>query len=197
MKKILFLTAAFIIGTSALAETLKVEAITPFSTANPPKTIQVRSLGEIQLSPKVKINEGDILTGCLTDIKDPKRLKRNATFKYEIKAVTDANGTSVKVKGNNIAKYVAPLNLDKKEMAKSAALSVGNHFVEGLSMGYHAVEGAVKSENGAGNRISSAVENVYDHSVLSYASKGEEIVINTGDIFGLKLHSDDEDSQAQ
>lgn len=183
MKKILLFTAAFVIGTSALAETLKVEAITPFSTANPPKTIQVRSLGEIQLSPKVKINEGDILTGCLTDIKDPKRLKRNATFKYEIKNVTDANGTSVKVKGNNIAKYVAPLNLDKKEMAKSAALSVGNHFVEGLSMGYHAVEGAVKSENGAGNRISSAVENVYEHSVLSYANKGEDIVINTGDIF--------------
>lgn len=192
MKKILLFTAAFVIGTSALAETLKVEAITPFSTANPPKTIQVRSLGEIQLSPKVKINEGDILTGCLTDIKDPKRLKRNATFKYEIKNVTDANGTSVKVKGNNIAKYVAPLNLDKKEMAKSAALSVGNHFVEGLSMGYHAVEGAVKSENGAGNRISSAVENVYEHSVLSYANKGEDIVINTGDIFGLKLRSDDD-----
>lgn len=192
MKKILLFTAAFVIGTSALAETLKVEAITPFSTASPPKTIQVRSLGEIQLSPKVKINEGDILTGCLTDIKDPKRLKRNSTFKYEIKNVTDANGTSVKVKGNNIAKYVAPLNLDKKEMAKSAALSVGNHFVEGLSMGYHAVEGAVKSENGAGNRISSAVENVYEHSVLSYANKGEDIVINTGDIFGLKLRSDDD-----
>lgn len=192
MKKLLVLAASFLVGVSAFADTLKVEAITPFTTANPPKTIQVRSLGEIQISPKVKISEGDILSGCLTDIKDPKRLKRNATFKYQIKTVTDAGGRTVKVKENNIAKYVPAFKLDKKEVAKSAALSVGNHFVEGLSMGYHAVEGAVKSENGAGNRISSAVENVYDHSVLSYASKGEEIEIKPGDIFGLRLNSEEE-----
>lgn len=192
MKKILVLAASLLIGTAAFAETLKVEAITAFTTENPPSQIQVKSLGELQITSKVKINEGDILTGRLTDIKDPKRLKRDATFKYEIRTITDANGNTVKVKGNNIAKYVPPFKLDKKEVAKDAALSVGNHFVEGLSMGYRAVEGAVKSENGAGNRISSAVENVYEHSVLSYASKGEEIIINAGDIFGLKINSDEE-----
>lgn len=190
MKKLLIVCAAFILGSSALAETLKVEAITPFSTTNPPEIIQVRAIGEIQLTPDIKINEGDILSGCMTDIKDPKRLKRNATFKYQIKTVTSSDGTSTKV--NTIAKYVPPFKLDKVETAKSAALSVGNHFVEGLSMGYRAVEGAIKSENGADNRISSAVENVYDHSVLSYASKGEDVVISTGDIFGLKIHSQDE-----
>lgn len=192
MKKILVLAASLLIGTAAFAETLKVEAITAFTTENPPSQIQVKSLGELQITSKVKINEGDILTGRLTDIKDPKRLKRDATFKYEIRTITDSNGNSVKVKRNNIAKYVPPFKLDKKEVAKDAALSVGNHFVEGLSMGYRAVEGAVKSENGAGNRISSAVENVYEHSVLSYASKGEEIIINAGDIFGLKINSDEE-----
>ena len=189
MKKILVLAASLLIGTAAFAETLKVEAITAFTTENPPSQIQVKSLGELQITSKVKINEGDILTGRLTDIKDPKRLKRDATFKYEIRTITDANGNTVKVKGNNIAKYVPPFKLDKKEVAKDAALSVGNHFVEGLSMGYRAVEGAVKSENGAGNRISSAVENVYEHSVLSYASKGEEIIINAGDVFGLRINS--------
>lgn len=192
MKKILVLAASLLIGTAAFAETLKVEAITAFTTENPPSQIQVKSLGELQITSKVKINEGDILTGRLTDIKDPKRLKRDATFKYEIRTITDSNGNTVKVKGNNIAKYVPPFKLDKKEVAKDAALSVGNHFVEGLSMGYRAVEGAVKSENGAGNRISSAVENVYEHSVLSYASKGEEIIINAGDVFGLKINSDEE-----
>ena len=192
MKKILVLAASLLIGTAAFAETLKVEAITAFTTENPPSQIQVKSLGELQITSKVKINEGDILTGRLTDIKDPKRLKRDATFKYEIRTITDANGNTVKVKGNNIAKYVPPFKLDKKEVAKDAALSVGDHFGEGLSMGYRAVEGAVKSENGAGNRISSAVENVYEHSVLSYASKGEEIIINAGDVFGLKINSDEE-----
>lgn len=192
MKKFLLVCTVLFLGNAALADTLKVEALTAFTTANPPKIIQVRSLGAIQLSPKVKISEGDILSGCLTDIKDPKRLKRNATFKYQIKTVTSSDGKCSKVKENNIAKYVPAFKLDKKETAKSAALSVGNHFVEGLSMGYRAVEGAVKSENGAGNRISSAVENVYDHSVLSYASKGEEVVINEGDVFGLKINSEEE-----
>lgn len=192
MKKLLIGSVAFILGSSALAETLKVEAITPFSTNNPPQTIQVRSIGKIQLTPDVKINEGDILSGCLIDIKDPKRLKRNATFKIQIYLITDAAGNSLSLNKNNIAKYVPPFKLDKVETAKSAALAVGNHFVEGLSLGYRAVEGAVKSENGAGNRISSAVENVYDHSVLSYASKGEEVVINPGDVFGLKINSQDE-----
>lgn len=193
MKKLLILCSVLMLGTAAFAETLKVEALTPFTTENPPSKIQVKSLGAIQLTPDIKINEGDILTGKLTDIKDPKRLKRDATFKYEIKTITDENGCTVKVKGNNVAKYVPPFKLDKKEVAKDAALSVGNHFVEGLSMGYRAVEGAVRSENGAGNRISSAVENVYDHSVLSYASKGEEIVINAGDVFGLKINCSDEE----
>lgn len=187
MKKLLLFAAILIIGTSVSAETLKVEAITPFSTTNPPETIQVRARGEILLSPDVKIIDGDILSGSLTDIKDPKRLKRNATFKYEIKTVTNNDGTLTEVSDNNIAKYVPPLRLDKKELAKSAALTVGNHFVEGLSITYRAVEGSVKSENGVGNRISSAVENVYEHSVLSYASKGEEVVINSGEIFGLKF----------
>lgn len=184
--------ASLLIGTTVFAETLKVEAITPFTTENPPSQIQVKSLGELQITQKVKIKEGDILTGKLVDIKDPKRLKRNATFKYEIKTVTAADGRTQKVKENNIAKYVPSFKLDKKEVAKDAALSVGNHFVEGISMGYRAVEGAVKSENGAGNRISSAVENVYEHSVLSYANKGEEVVINSGDVFGLKLNSEEE-----
>lgn len=192
MKKLCLVLTAMIIGTAALAGTLKVEALTPFTTVNPPSKIELKSVGEIQLTSKVKINEGDILTGTLVEIKDPKRLKRNATFKYEIQTITNAQGKTITIKENNIGKYVPPFKLDKKEVAKDAVLTVGDHFVEGLSMGYHAIEGAVKSESGAGNRISSAVENVYDHSILSYASKGEEIVVNTGDIFGLKLNSEKE-----
>lgn len=193
MRKILLaLLITIVLNGAALAETLKVEALTSFNTVNPPSSIQVRSIGEIQLTSKIKINEGDIITGSLTDIKDPKRLKRDASFKFKIKSVTHANGQTVKVKENNIAKYVPPFKLDKKEVAKDAALAVGNHFVEGLSMGYHAVEGAIKSEEGGGKRITSAAKNVYENSVLSYASKGDEIEIQSGEIFGLKINSKEE-----
>ena len=170
-RRILTALSLLLLTSAANAETLKVEAITPFTTENPPEKIQLRAIGEIQLTPKVKINEGDILTGALIDIKDPKRLKRNATFKYNIKTVTNAQGVTTKVKENNIAKYEPAFKLDKKELAKDAALTVGDHFVEGISMGFHAIEGAVSPE-AEGRRISSAVENVYEHSILSYASKG-------------------------
>lgn len=191
MKKLLILGSMLIIGTSAFAKTIKVEAITPFSTINPPEQIELKAIDEIQLTQDIKIEEGDILTGCLTEIKDPKRLKRNATFKYEIQTVTNALGRTKHVEENNIGKYVAPFKLDKKELAKSAALSVGDHFVEGLSMGYHAIEGAV-GEEAKGHRLHSAVENVYENSILSYVSKGDELDIKPGDIFGLKLKAADE-----
>lgn len=191
--KLLMILMLTVIGGTAYAETIKVEAITPFSTENPPHSVQLRSMDEIQITKKVKIHTGDILTGSLTDIKDPKRLKRDATFKFEIKTITNAQGETKSVKENNIARYVSPLKLDKKELAKDAALMVGNHFVEGLSLGYRAIEGAVDSEeNGALNRTTSAVENVYNHSILSCINKGEELVINQGDIFGLKINSEEE-----
>lgn len=196
MKKLLILGALLIIGTSAFAKTVKVEAITSFSTIDPPERIELKAIDEIQLTKDIKIEEGDILTGTLTDIKDPKRLKRDATFKYEIKTVTNALGRTKHVNENNIGKYVPPFKLDKKEIAKSAALTVGDHFVSGLSLGYHAIEGAV-GEEAKGHRIHSAVENVYENSVLSYASKGDEIEIKTGDIFGLKLKAADEPDEEE
>lgn len=196
MKKFLISIAVLFIGTSAFAKTVKVEAITPFSTINPPEQIELKAIDEIQLTKDIKVEEGDILTGHLTEIKDPKRLKRDATFKYEIKTVTNALGRTRYVNENNIGKYVAPFKLDKKEIAKSAALTVGDHFVGGLSLGYYALEGAI-GEEAKGHRIHSAVENVYENSILSYASKGDEIEIKTGDIFGLKLKAVDEPDEEE
>ena len=194
MKK--FICAIFIslfIATSTFAQTIKVEAITAFSTDAPPKTITFRAIDEIQLTPSIKISSGDVINAKLIDIKDPKRLKRDATFKIELKTLTTSNGKTIKIKENNIAKFVPEHKIDKKEIAKKAALTVGNHFVEGLNAGYRAIEGAVKSEeSGFINRTKSAGINVYENSALSLASKGNEIVINEGDIFGLKIHSNDE-----
>lgn len=193
MKKLLLTSLIVFLGTSALAETIQVEAITPFTTVNPPHSIQMRALEDIQISPSVKIHKGDTITASMTDIKDPKRLKRDAKFKFKISSITTQVGNTIQIKENNIAKFVPENKLDKKEVAKSTALAVGNHFVEGLNAGYRAVEGAIKSEeNGFGNRTKSAAKNVYDNSILSYAKKGEEIVINEGDIFGLKIHSQEE-----
>ena len=57
MKKLLILGSMLIIGTSAFAKTIKVEAITPFSTIDPPDRIELKAIDEIQLTPDIKVEE--------------------------------------------------------------------------------------------------------------------------------------------
>ena len=85
--------------------------------------------------------------------------------------------------------------MDKKELAKSASLTVGSYFVKGLSLGVNAVEGAIKNEEG--NRFKSSVVNVYENTPFSYVETGNELNILEGDIFWLKFKTpnDEEDSE--
>ena len=90
-------------------------------------------------------------------------------------------------------KYSAKLEIDKGQIAKSAALGVGNYFVKGISMGYYAVEGAVKNESD--NRFKSSAKSVYENSPFAYVEKGQDIEIKVNDIFGLKFDVDNEDEE--
>ena len=72
-------------------------------------------------------------------------------------------------------------------------LSVGNHFVKGISLGYHAVEGAVKNEEG--NRFKSSAVSVYESTPFSYVEKGEEIVIPKNNIFILNFKVKGEENE--
>lgn len=75
-------------------------------------------------------------------------------------------------------------------MAKPAALGVGSYFVKGLSIGYSAVEGAVKNEDDG--RIKSGAKAAYESSPFSYVEKGSEIVIPKGQNFLLNFKLKDE-----
>lgn len=97
--------------------------------------------------------------------------------------VLKTDGKVIELKGYYPAKYTTKLN--KGQMAKSAALSVGNHFVKGLSMGYSAIEGAVKNEQD--NRLKSGAVSLYESSPLSYVEKGHEIEIAEEQIFLLNF----------
>ena len=77
------------------------------------------------------------------------------------------NGEVIEIKGYYPAKYSTKLN--KGEIAKTAALGVGSFFVKGLSLGYSAVEGAIKNEKN--NRFKSSVTEVYEDSPFSYSKK--------------------------
>jgi len=176
---VLILTGVF---TCVYAQTVEVEALEAFSTGNPPTSIKVKLLDNLEYSAGKIIPAGAEMEGKLVDVVSPKRLKKNATFSFQPEwYITDGlkHGISTII----TAKYTTALNT--AELAKNAALSVGNHFIKGLTMQVAAVEGAVKNEEG--NPIKSGAKSMYEASPFSYTQKGQEINISENQIFLLKF----------
>lgn len=175
------------------AKTIPVQALENFSTENPPQTMRVKILEGIVLDENLLFDSGYVVEGRIVDVTDPKRLKRNATFSFVPTSFTDDKGNITYINGYYPAKYTTKIN--KGQLAKSAALGVGNFFVKGLSMGYSAVEGAVKNEKD--NRFKSSVNAVYEDSPFSYVEKGGEIVIEKDQNFFLNFKVKDEPDEEE
>jgi len=187
-----FLYSCFLIVLSGvynlvLAQTVEVEALSAFSTANPPASIIVKLNEPMALSNEITLKAGDVIQGDLVDVVSPKRLKRDASFSFKPNFYMGADGITHDIKSNIVASYTEPL--DKKQLAKNAALGVGNFFVKGLSMG------AVN--NNGENRIKSSAKSVYQASPFSYVEKGEDLEIKKSQIFYLKFPNADKDSDKE
>ena len=142
-------------------------------------------MSSVTLDENITIPKGVIVKGRLTEVKSPKRLKRNASFSVIPVSYVDIKGNVVYIPVEYIGKFSPKFEVDKVDVAKNAALTVGNHFVKGISMGYHAVEGAVKNEEG--NRFKSSAVSVYENSPFSYIEKGSELEIRRHDLFSLRF----------
>lgn len=171
-----------------LAKPIAVEALSDFTTENPPKEMSIKLLEDIAVDDTLTIKAETIVDGNVVDVTDPKRLKRNASFTFVPTSYKNERGQVVVIKNYYPAKYTTKVN--KGQLAKSAALGVGNFFVKGLSIGYSAVEGAIKNEKD--NRFKSSVTEVYQDSPLSYVEKGEELVIEKGQLFFLNFRTKDD-----
>lgn len=180
MKRLILILC--LLAQPVMAKTIPVQALEDFSTENPPKNYSVKVLDELVLDENTSLKQDDILEGKIIDVKNPKRLKQNAKFTF-VPEVIKTNGKTIELKGYYPAKYTTKLN--KGQMAKSAALGVGNYFVKGLSMGYSAIEGAVKNEQD--NRFKSGAVSLYESSPFSYVEKGKEIVIAKEQVFLLNF----------
>lgn len=185
---------------AALTKSTKVEGLSNFDSNNPSETLVVKVVEDSKLADKTILEEGYKVYFEVMDVKDPKRLKRNANFKLKAKYYIDNSGIKHDFEHETFAKYTT--TLDKKDAAKSVALGVGGYFVKGLSTGVAAVEGAVK--NPEGNRAKSSVVSAYKASPFSYVEKGESLQLNTGDVYLLKIwvpkfedEDEDEDETSQ
>lgn len=183
MRKFVLFIMLLLFSSPVLAKTIPVQSHADFSTENPPQTLSITILQDIELDENLSFTAGDIVEGEIVDVTDPKRLKRDAGFTFLPQKIKKGNGEIVQIKDNYPAKYTTKLN--KADMAKSAALGVGNYFVKGLSMAYSAVEGAVKNEQD--NRLKSSANSVYESSPLSLVEKGGEIAIQKDQTFLLNF----------
>ena len=192
MKKFLYMLSIFLIVNPVMAKNIKVEALSDFSTAAPPKTWRVKILEGFVANNGVVIHPNTIVEGKIVGTTSPKRLKRNATFKFVPKVYYDPQiGYSQEVKRDFEGKYSSMSDLDAKTVVKKGAVTAGNLFIGSFvapAVGF--VEGAVKNEEG--NRAKSAVVSAYESTPLSYASKGKDIELKSGQVFIMSFKLKDE-----
>lgn len=179
-----FLLLSGVMFSQTYAQTVEVESLSSFSTANPPASISVKLSEPLELTQDLTLDSGTVIKGNLIDVVSPKRLKRNASFSFKPVKYTDTKGKTGKIPSGILASYTTPT--DKKKLAKNAALGVGSYFVKGLSVGAAAIEGAVKNQED--NRFKSSAVAAYESSPLSYVEKGQDIEIKEAQIFYLKFY---------
>lgn len=191
MKKLLYSLLALSISVTAVfasSDTVHVSAVSEFNTANPAQKIDVKVISDSNLGSHT-LKEGDIIHCNVVKVTDPKIGKRAATFAVCPTSYTSDEHTT-QIDENYYGKYASKViskeelkNVDPLKVGKKAALSVGNHFVQGIAPAYYMAEGMIKNEDG--NRIESGVKGVYKHTPLSYIEKGQEVDIKEGQEFYL------------
>lgn len=197
MKKILIILSAFLIIQPVMAKNIKVEALSNFSTANPPKLWKLKVLEGFVADNGIVVHPNTILEGKITDVTSPKRLKRAASFKFVPQTYYDPQiGYTQDVKRDFQGKYSVKSDLTAKNVAKKGAMTAGNMLIGSfVAPAVGLVEGAVKNERG--NRAKSAAISAYENTPLSYVNKGKELEFKTGQVFIMNFKLKDEDYEIE
>lgn len=183
MKKFLLSLICFLmIQTTCFAGKMKTAALNNFSTENPNAQVRLFVLEDFYLNNSFLIPKDSVLVGKISEVKEPKRLKRDAKFKVLILYFMDSQQNKYKIDLPIEAKYGKPLEIDKKNLAESGAIFIAGQFIPGASYIYHGVQGAA---NAKGNRVKGAVSNIYEHSFLTMARKGNHLKIKKYDCFNM------------
>lgn len=193
MKKFLLVLSMIFMINPVMAKSLKVEALSDFSTATPPKMWKVKVIEGFVTEDGFILHPNSIIEGKITDVVSPKRLKRTASFRFIPKTYYDPQiGYTKDIKKDFEGKYSKKSEITAKKVAKQTAITAGDLLV-GAFVGPSValVEGVVKNEEG--NRAKSAVVSVYESTPLSLANKGKELEFKKGQVFIMNFKSKGDD----
>lgn len=198
MKKIvLFLTLILIASQPVMAKNVKVEALSDFSTANPKDTWEVRVVNGFTAKNGHEVPANSIIKGKITNVTDPKRLKRNAGFDFVVTEVYDSQiDEKITVKKNIVGKYSSLTDVTPLKVIEKGAVTAGDKLI-GAYVGPSVALVKGVAQNEEGNRAKSAVVSVYESTPLSYVSKGKELEIKQGQIFVMSFKAKDDDSEEE
>lgn len=195
MKKILYVLTIFVLmsisSPAFAAKSVKVSALTPFNSLRPVFTMKVMTLERAEFKNGIIFEDGTVIDGVIFDVKQPKRGKLNASFKFRPISYT-YNGKTTKIEDPEfVAKYAEFKELDKAGLATSAATTAGGMLLKipMFSQGVSFAKGVWK--NPESNRLKSGAVQVYKDSFLVYVEEGKDVVINKEQMFILKFKSSD------
>ena len=185
MKKLFILLFIFLaIPLTASAKVIKVQAITPFDSNNPPHNFSIRLKDNI-INEDVSFYKGMVMSGYIYQTIPPKRLKQDASFIFIPTKYVDFQG-SVHPLTNVVCKHAT--RFKPKEAITNALYVFGTVPIMAVTAGYYATEGAINNKRpNQKDTLKASAENVYENSPLSLIEKGDFLRIKQNQDFLLNF----------
>jgi len=185
MKRLITILICFIfLQIQSFAGQMKVVALNDFTTLDNEAKIKIYVAEDYYLNTKLLIPEGSVFVGSIADIKEPKRLKRNADFDFVAFYYMDAQKYKYRIETPIVGNYSTTAKLDKNNSGKKVAFAVTDKIAAGSGHVRNAHNGAKQRKQG---RIKGAMTNLYQHSILSWKDKGTHLNIKKGDCFYINF----------
>ena len=180
-----------------MAKNVKVQAMSDFSTSNPPKTWELQIVDGFTMKNGVEVCSGSRIKGKIEGVTDPKRLKRNANFNFiPVEYYDSMSKQTYKIQKDYVGKYSPLTDVTSGAVIEQGAVIAGSHFISGfIGPSVALVKGAVKNEEG--NRAKSAAVSVYESTPVSYISKGKQLDIKEGQMFIMSFKTTDDEADEQ
>jgi len=162
-----------------------------FSSKNPPKYFSITIKDEHVVKDVRTVEKGTQIYFEVVKVSDEKLAKLDASVVAKAVRVYIPSKNEYKDinNPNAVAKFSKYEPVDYTSKAVDAGISVANHFVSNVTYPAHFAKGVI--QNKEGNRFKSGLKETYDSSVLSYASKGEPLVVKSGELATLTYYTKD------
>ena len=190
MRKIIifvFIILISLLSQSAYAQTkkFKAEAMSDFSTKNPPDTFVAKFVGDYALDNGEVILDGTLIKGKITKITPETRGKRNAYAYMQLLYAKSPNTDKVLYLSdkNLVVKISEYEPIDFAEKTMDVGASAAGFVVKNAAYPINFIRGVINPEDENDNRLVAGAKMSYEKSVFSYVSKGKPFTLKKGDMF--------------